>query len=208
MNRFVMWVISVFILCLLVGSVYFLIFYKKSVDEDKVIYNDKTVTVDNTISPENTTQGVFLEVNRIHKKGIENEFIKIGNSWKIKPTFHFEAIVDNAIWIGNDINDWDTGFIGWESLKDVEDEQETATVEFKIFETKKKLFGTEKLEMESFSVIYNFKTGRWSGDDSFNDSDGYGHINGKNYEVWFSLNQFDVDNDGIPFWTENNILGT
>jgi len=209
MNKLVICVISVFILCLLIGNIYFLFFYKEPVEEDeeeKVI--EETVTVDNTISPENTTQGVFLEIKRIHKKGIENEFRKIGNSWKEKPTFHFEAVVDDAIWIGNDINDWDTGYIGWESLKDVEDEQVSATVDFKIFEIKKKLFGTEELEMESFSVIYNFKTGRWSGDDSFNDSDGYGHVNGKNYEIWFSLNQFDVDSDGIPFWTENNILGT
>lgn len=206
MNKTVILITSVFVICILVGSVYVLIFYKEPVDEEKTI--EKTKTVDNTISPDNTTQGVFLEIKRIHKKGIEEEFRKIGNSWKKKPTFHFEAIVDDGLWIGDDFNDWDTGYVGWESLKDVEDEQETATVGFKIFETKKKLIGTEDIEMESFDVIYNFKTGRWSGDDSFNDSDGYGHINGENYEIWFSLNQFDVDSDGIPYWTENNVLGT
>ena len=206
MNKTVTLIISVFVICILVGSVYVLIFYKEPVDEEKTI--EKTKTVDNTISPDNTTQGVFLEIKRIHKKGIEEEFRKIGNSWKKKPTFHFEAIVDDGLWIGDDFNDWDTGYVGWESLKDVEDEQETATVGFKIFETKNKLIGTEDIEMESFDVIYNFKTGRWSGDDSFNDSDGYGHINGENYEIWFSLNQFDVDSDGIPYWTENNVLGT
>jgi alpha-acetolactate decarboxylase len=103
MKRSAMWVISVFVVCLLVGSAYFLIFYKESADKERVI--DKTVTVNNTISPENTTQGVFLEVKRIHKKGIENEFRKISDSWKKKPTFYFEAIVDNAKWIGDDIND-------------------------------------------------------------------------------------------------------
>jgi len=47
----------------------FFIFYTQHVEEDqdgKVI--EENVTVDNTISPENTTQGVFLEVKRIHKK--------------------------------------------------------------------------------------------------------------------------------------------
>jgi hypothetical protein len=63
-------------------------------------------------------------------------------------------------------------------------------------------------EMESFKVTYDFRTGRWTGDDSFNDSDGYGHYNGSNYEIWFSLTQTSDDGDIIPWWVETNILGT
>ena len=62
--------------------------------------------------------------------------------------------------------------------------------------------------MENFKVIYDFRTGRWTGDDSFNDSDGYGHYNGTNYEIWFSLYQTSADMDAIPWWVEVNVLGT
>jgi len=200
--------IMVFVVCLLIGSVYLIIYYSNNQNEDDSEIIEELKIIDNNISPENFTQGVFLEVKRIHKKGIENEFRRIGNHWKKKPTFHFEAIVDNAIWISHDVNDWDTGYIGWESFKDVIDEKETISVEFKILETKKTLLGEKYNEKENFNLIYNFKNGEWTGDDYFNDSDGYGHFNGNYYEIWFSLNQFDMDDDGIPYWTENNILGT
>ena len=55
---------------------------------------------------------------------------------------------------------------------------------------------------------YDFKTGCWTGDDSFDDGDGYGHYIDDNYEIWFDAHMSDNDGDGIPYWTENNILGT
>ncbi|MEE8565913.1 MAG: hypothetical protein V3S79_05970 [Candidatus Thermoplasmatota archaeon] len=196
------------IICIIIISTYFLIYYNYPEEQKKPEFTDESNIIDYKISPDNVTQGIFLEVKRIHKKGIEEEFRKIGNSWKKKPVYHYEANVDGALWISQNINEWDTGYIGWESFKDVIDEQEETSVDFKIFETRKKLFGKEDVEKESFNVIYDFKTGEWKGDDSFNDSDGYGHYNGKYYEIWFSLNQFDIDDDGIPYWTENNVLGT
>lgn len=208
MKRVSKLLISLLIVCIIIVSIYFIIYYNYNQSKENPELSEESKIIDDTISPYNFTQGVFLEVKRIHKKGIENEFRRLGNFWKKKPIFHFEAIVDDAKWISQNINDWDTGYIGWESLKDVKDEQEKTSIEFKIFESKKTLLGTKFLEKEMFTVIYNFKTGEWRGDDSFNDSDGYGHINGQNYEIWFSLNQFDNDDDGIPYWIENNILGT
>jgi hypothetical protein len=196
------------IISIIIIVAYLLLFYNYSVEEGDSEIIQELGIIDETISPINITQGIFLEVNRIHKKGIEYEFRKIGNNWKKKPEYHFEAVVDGALWVSQNIYEWDTGYIGWESLKDVEDEQEKTSVEFRIFESKNTLLGTKDIEKEKFKVEYYFKTGDWKGDDRFNDSDGYGHINGKNYEIWFSLNQFDNDDDGIPYWMENNILGT
>jgi len=45
-------------------------------------------------------------------------------------------------------------------------------------------------------------------DDSFNDYDGYGHYLGEYFEIWFNIYQTDFDEDGIPYWTEVNLIGT
>ena len=66
----------------------------------------------------------------------------------------------------------------------------------------------EDIEKEKIYLTYDYRTGRWQGDDSFMDHDGYGHYVGKNFEVWFSVYQTDYDNDGIPYWTEVNVLHT
>ena len=179
-------------------------FYIES-ENNKVI--SETVdgqTFNDTISPIGTQQAVTIEIRRIHKKGIENEFKKVGNAWKKKPIFHFVAIIDGAEWTGKDITDWDTGYIGWEAAKFVNDEQGESSIEIQIIETKKRIIRTIDTAVESFSIEYDFRTGRWSGDDYFNDSDGYGHYNGENYEIWFYIHQLDVDGDDIPFWVENN----
>ncbi len=193
---------------IIIISSYFLFFYNMPINEDESGMKDDINPIIGTISPDNTTQGIFVEVKRIHKKGIEEEFRKLNNAWRKKPTFYFVVDVDNELWKSHYINDWDTGYIGWESLKDVDDELEKISVDFKIYEVKKTIFGKREVEIENFDVIYDFKTGEWFGDDRFNDSDGYGHYDGSYYEIWFSLNQLDVDDDGIPFWTENNILFT
>jgi hypothetical protein len=206
MKGIIIALVSILIVLILISG--FVIICYDDVDDDKDIEPVEPKIVDDTISPPGAVQGVFLEVQRIHKKGIEEGFRKIGNSWKNKPTYHFEATVDDGTWISNNFYDWDTGYIGWESIKDVEDEQEKSTIEFKIVEEKRKLLRTVEEEVECFKLTYDFKTGRWEGDDSFNDNDGYGHYNGDNYEIWFDLHQYDLDNDQIPYWAEVNILET
>ena len=192
--------------------------------------------IDDRISPD-VNQAIWLEVHRIRKKGIidrmyNSGFVDIdklpinniqiktaidglrpGFGWDEKPSYYYETIIDDFEWIGRDVyNDWDTGYINQVIFRNVEEEQATTTMDFKIIEKieQKKLLGTNiiKKEMDRFSVTYDFKLGRWSGDDSFNDSDGYGHFNGTNYEVWFSLSQTSGDGDNIPYWVEVNILET
>ena len=139
--------------------------------------------------------------------------IRPGFGWDKKPSFSYIAILDNFEWKGRQTyNTWDTGYMNQEIFRNVEEEKPTTDVVFKIVEKteNKKIIGqkTQIKEMESFKVTYDFRTGRWSGDDYFNDSDGYGHYNGSNYEIWFSLYQTQADGDNIPWWVEVNVLGT
>ena len=68
------------------------------------------------------------------------------------------------------------------------------------------------------SLIYNIKTGHWTGDDFIGDPSGYGRLNGcddnsvytpeRDCELWFNIYQNDYDGDGIPYWTEVYVYGT
>ena len=69
------------------------------------------------------------------------------------------------------------------------------------------------------NLIYDIRTGRWSGDDDFvGDSSGYGRVNGasdgsiyndeNDCELWFNIVQNDYDHDTLPYWVETNIYNT
>ncbi len=159
----------------------------------------------------------LIDVDKLPIKNIQIKTVidglRPGFGWDEKPSYYYEAILDNYDWISPiTYNGWDTGYINQDIFRNVEEEQLTTTLVFKIIEKieDKKLLVTNviKKEMERFSVTYDFKLGTWTGDDYFNDSDGYGHFNGTNYEVWFTLNQDSADMDDIPYWVEVNILGT
>ncbi len=192
--------------------------------------------IDDQISPY-TNQAIFLEIHRIRKKGIYDQMMNAGSNildylpiknkrlatylegirpgfgWDDKPVYTFQVTFDDYTFEGRDIyQTWDTGYMNQEVWRNIEEEQPETFVEIKIIEriTQKNLLrsSTTKKEMDSFSVIYDFRTGHWSGDDSLNDTDGYGHFNGVYYEVWFTLTQTTPDNDIIPYWEEVNVLGT
>jgi len=67
-------------------------------------------------------------------------------------------------------------------------------------------------------IIYNIKTGHWTGDDELMDDSGYGRLSGtddgtiyendNDCELWFDIYQNDADDDKIPFWDEVYSLGT
>jgi hypothetical protein len=115
---------------------FYVFFYTDAYREEE---RDKDRGIEDTISPPDVNQAISLEIRRIHKKGMEDVMRKIGPSWKKKPSYHFVAIVDGQEWIGNSINDWDTGYIGWESYRVVDDEQEKSTIDVSIVETKKNI---------------------------------------------------------------------
>lgn len=190
--------------------------------------------LDDRVSPL-TTQAVFFQINRIRHKGVIDQVMNSGigmrilNSlpirnqiiyraiesfipgigWNKKPRFSYMFSLDGYEYRGRiDFITWDTGYINQEFYRLVQEEQQTTTVEFKFLVIEKKLLKTTERVVESFSLEYDFKTGRWTGDDYFNDSDGYGHYDGSNFEMWFKVRQTDKDADGIPYWTEVNVLGT
>ena len=151
------------------------------------------------------------------KKAIESLIPGIG--WDKKPIFSYIATFDGYEYESRtDIKDWETGYINQNIYRLVEEwnpegteyigEKENIDIDFKFLLKEKKLLKTTSRVVDQFSINYDFRTGRWDGDDSFNDSDGYGHYNGTDFEMWFSVYQTDIDGDGIPYWTEVNILNT
>ncbi len=67
-------------------------------------------------------------------------------------------------------------------------------------------------------IIYDSYTGHWNGDDEINDDSGYGRLNGcddgsfyefeRDFELCFSIDVIDPDNDNIPRWIEENVYFT
>ena len=185
-------------------------------EDDEV--KEQIVEIDDRISPY-TNQGLMVEILRIRNRGLLDKMMKFGTSWKNKPRFYYIVDVDgrecNSMGnIGQQgvYTDWDT--FGEESLISfyIKEEKETSDVKISIIEqTTSGIIFKRTLDnkKEKIRVTYDYRTGRWYGkDDYFMDDDGYGHYVGENYEVWFNIYQSDYDNDGIPFWTEVNILGT
>ena len=169
---------------------------------------------DNRISP-TENQGLVLEVKRIRHRGLLDLMLKPGTAWKNKPMFYFISEMDGLKYVYADdvglFNTWDTIFQESKIMKDVPEEQETSEVTLTIMEREKAGllgFKTKDVEKEKIHLVYDYRTGRWTGDDYFGDSDGYGHYVGDNFEIWFDLYQTDYDMDGIPYWVEVNILHT
>ena len=176
---------------------------------------------DNRISPlEN--QGLILEVKRIRDRGLLDRLMSYGSSWKYQPQFYFIADMDDLEYVSKNISalgmsseilftGWDTMFQENKVMKDVEEEKEKSKVTLTIVERVPKGLlgrGFEDVERERIRLTYDYRTGRWTGDDCFKDNDGYGHYVGEYFEVWFDLYQTDYDGDGIPYWTEVNVLHT
>ncbi|UCD13608.1 MAG: hypothetical protein JSW60_08640 [Thermoplasmatales archaeon] len=173
------------------------------------------------ISPD-IPQGLIFEILRMRYRGLLDIIMNFGTSWRSKPRFYFITNMDGLEYISKDVRaasgesqiffeTWDSMFQENKINRDAEEEQETSEVTLTIMERKKVgVLGirSRDLEKEKIYLTYDYRTGRWDGDDSFNDSDGYGHYLGENYEIWFNLYQTDKDGDGIPYWTEVNLLKT
>jgi len=177
--------------------------------------------IDDRISPlEN--QGLILEVKRIRDRGLLDRLMEYGNAWKYQPQFYFIADMDELEYVSKNISALGLSneilFTGWDTItqenkvmKDVEEEKETSKVTLTIIERVPKGLlgrGFEDIERERIHLTYDYRTGRWTGDDYLKDKDGYGHYVGEYFEVWFDLYQTDYDEDGIPYWTEVNVLHT
>jgi hypothetical protein len=187
---------------------------KKVVEKEEFILDDRVSPLEN--------QAIILEVLRIRHRGLYDKLMTPGRSWKSKPSFYYIAELDGLEYISKDVEHlgrveeivftgWDTMFQENKIMRDAEEEQDTSEVTITLIErVKSGLLGRRSKDIErgKLTVTYDYKTGRWYGDDSFRDYDGYGHWVGETFELWFNIYQIDTDLDFIPYWTEVNILGT
>ncbi len=195
-----------------------------SINEDEVkkdTEKEEEIIIDDRISPL-VNQGLILEVQRIRHRGLLEEITKRGAGWKEKPEFYFISNIDETEYVSKDVsaagaeseilfNTWDTFFQENKIMEDTPEGQETSNVKISVLQRESSgLLGlkTEDNLKEEIQVTYDYRTGRWEGDDYFMDSDGYGHYIGETFEVWFNIYQTGADSDGIPYWTEVNILKT
>lgn len=213
--------IALMIVVLLIISSVFVYYEYFAIEEKTQEKKEEPKIIDDRISPlEN--QAMILEVLRIRHRGLYDRLMKPGLSWRNAPLFYFIAELDGVPYISKDVehlgnvqetlfNSWDTMFQENKIIRDANEEQETSEITFTLMErVKTGLLGkkTNDIERDKFTVNYDYRTGRWYGDDYFGDYDGYGHYLGDTFEVWFNVYQVDSDLDYIPYWTEVNILGT
>jgi len=205
------------IACLFVGLGAVIFLREETRDNENITYEE--IVIDDRVSPD-INQGLVVEINRIRNRLLMEKMLTFGTDWKNPPTFFWTVIVDDKEHSTDEIcsaggvegsgafTEWDT--FGKESKGNfyIDEEQKTSDITILIMEKKTSgLFGrkTENIEKERIDLTYNFRTGHWSGDDFFKDDDGYGHVLGKEYEIWFNLYQSDYDHDNIPYWMEVNM---
>jgi len=215
--------IIAFIAIILLISSILIIYWPSEIEEKTNNQETQGTIIDDRISPlEN--QGLSVSIDRIRHRGLLEKLIKPGihGDWKDKPKYYYIVKIDDLEYVSKNVEalgaaseifyeEWDT--FGQENrvTYDTPEEQEFSEITIKIIEVIPiGIFGlrTDEKIQETISLTFDYRTGRWSGDDSFYDSDGYGHYRGNTFEIWFGLHPNDIDLDGIPYWTEVNILHT
>jgi len=146
----------------------------------------------------------------------------LGNSYQNPPEFYYIVDVDGEIgdsseveasggvWGSGTFKEYDTMLKECRTNFRTPDGQEKSNVKITLMEiqTSGLVFKkTNHIEKMVVDLVYDYKTGRWTGDDELKDEDGLGHILGEEYELWFNLYQSDYDHDYIPFWAEVNVYG-
>ncbi|MFO7677612.1 MAG: hypothetical protein R6V50_04435 [Thermoplasmatota archaeon] len=241
-NRLFLLSVLVIVIIILSG---FLIFVYTSIEEPEKIHTIETKTlltplltksyaqlqreglletvniVDDRISPL-VSQGIIVQINRIRHRGLLDELVKFGLSWRSKPVFYIELIIDGDEYNSKNLyghhnpnyehlfNTWDTLFESQNRFqKDISEEQETSDITIKIVErVSVGLLGlrSQDITREEIELTYCYRTGRWTGDNYFGHRDGYGRYRGDTFEVQFEIYQTNFAQDGIPYWTKVNML--
>lgn len=107
--------------------------------------------------------------------------------------------------------------IHWTVTLNVADDIEHVDIEIELHD--EPLYGgNAKTQGYTAEMVYNLKTGHWTGDDYIGDPSGYGRLNSCDFkslrqpqrdcELWFNICQADYDGDNIPYWTEVYIYET
>lgn len=215
-------VIVIVILMLVAGLFTYFYFKEKPVEKNDEVFVEE-ITIDDRINPY-IYQGMTVEILRMRNRDLLERMFKMGNSWKKCPEYYYVVEVDGEVGDSSEIEaaggfkgsgtftEWDTMFKECRTnFKVPKEGQKTSDVRISIMEIQKSgFFGRKKESVEKFSInlVFDYRTGHWSGDDFLKDSDGYGHVLGQDYELWFNLYSSDYDHDYIPFWTEVNVYDT
>jgi hypothetical protein len=183
------------------------------------------IVIDDRINPL-IYQGLTVEILRMRNRGLLDKISTSGTSWRNTPEYFYVIEVDGEIGDSAEVEaaggvtgsgtftEWDTMLKECRTNFKVPNEkegQETSDVTITIMEVQKSgLFGrkTNAVEKLSVDLVFDYRTGHWTGDDHLKDKDGYGHVLGEDYEIWFNLYESDYDHDFIPYWTEVNVYGT
>lgn len=146
------------------------------------------------------------------------------------PDFYIKIIVNGQIFT-SDIT-WNTRYIYekfYSVTVDVPDDEQNVDVVIQLWDaadgwdTEDRLCDIspdEGTDNDSYDaeLVYNLKTGHWTGDNNLGDESGYGRLNGcddgtiykanRDCELWFDISFNDYDYDGIPYDMEVNSYNT
>jgi len=105
--------------------------------------------------------------------------------------------------------------INWTASKNVPDDVAEVDFRIQLFDKNSSCDIGGSSNYNTVKLVYDIRTGHWTGDDYIGDPSGYGRLNGcdngsyyvneKDCEIWFNIYQNDYDNDGIPTWAEINL---
>jgi len=183
---------------------------------------DEDFQIDDRINPY-VYQGLTVEILRMRNRNLLNKMFEIGSSYKKAPTFYYVIEVDGEVGDSREVQaaggvtgegtftTWDTILQECRTNFQATEGQSTSEISLTIMELQKSgLLGLkeESVEKLRINLIFDYRTGHWTGDDYLKDSDGYGHVLGDEYEIWFNIYESDYDHDKIPYWTEVNIYHT
>ena len=209
------------VIILLVGLANFYFFTEEPKNDNKENAVEE-IDIDDRINPY-IYQGLTVEILRMRNRGLLDKMLTFGTSWKNTPEYYYIVDVDGEIGDSSEVEaaggvtgsgtftEWDTFLKECRTNFKAPEGQKTSKVKITIMEIQKTgLFGRREVSVEKLKVelTFDYRTGHWTGDDYLKDKDGYGHVLGDDYELWFNLYESDYDHDMIPYWTEVNIYGT
>ncbi len=134
----------------------------------------------------------------------------------VTPNFYVKLFINDEEFTSDVWADSNYVYEPWIVTCDVPDEQEFVNVKIQLWDVRNGTNTACDISGDSgeydVELVYNVKTGQWTGDDSLGDVSGYGRLCGtddgtiyeldNDCELWFDMYQNDYDGDGIPYWTE------
>jgi len=202
---------------------------EKTTDIDPFV--DVTVTFEveaiRLLEDYDSKQGTIKSLSQLFLKRIFDKKYHTVSNDDNKPSSYLKVFI-NDVEFTSDI--WSkTRFIydpQWSATLNVPDDQELVNMKIQLWESKNggdllyDISGDSKGDQDQYDVelVYNIKTGHWTGDDEIADPSGYGRVCGcddgtihkkdRDCEMWFNIYQNDYDDDGLPYWLEVNEYGS